>query len=117
MSETTQNTQNLTQKDIDALMSSIEAGTYSVNEVEDRGEWGKRIAGNFKSLEYAIKRADLRGCANVSPEDLPERLRSVHHYAHRNWLYKRGFLCKTDFRIFMNTEAEKRGMRLNWGRP
>jgi len=99
----------MSQAEIDILMGTIqEEGSGS--EAAPSRELKKRAAANYRQLELAMKRADISALGNVPPEDMADRLRNVHYYAHWNWLYNRGFASKEQFREFVRAEMEKRGM-------
>ena len=106
---------NMTQQEVDELVRQIESGEAALGMPTpfDPLELARKTKANFRQLEYAIKRCE--GAANVRPEELPARFAQVHHYAHWNWLLKRGFTDKKDFRAFMDREAKKKGVTLNWG--
>ena len=109
---------NMTQQDVDDLLTSLERGELSLEpELAESSELSlalkKRIRDNYRQLECAIKRCE--GAANVRPEELPARFAQVRHYAHWNWLLKRGFTCKKAFRAFVEREAEKKGVTLGPG--
>jgi len=95
----------MSQGEIDALLKSVQEGG-SLDDTDHK----KRIAGNCKQLESALKRAEAWAVANARPEERAERLGQVHYYAHWNWLLKRGFASKAEFRSFVRREMRKRGM-------
>jgi len=104
--------ETMTQGEIDALMRHIEKGeSLAGPEVFGSAEAARRLCDNYRQLQYAIKRCAIGGVANVSPDDLPQRLAQVHYYAHRNWYLKRGFASGREFREFVRREMERRGMR------
>jgi len=111
---------NMTQQEIDDLAMLLERGEFSPEpETSESSEFSlalkKKIRDNYRQLEYAIKRCEVESLANVRNEERPARLAQVHHYAHWNWLLKRGFNDKRDFRAFMDRKAKERGVTLNWG--
>jgi len=107
----------MTQSEVDALVRRIENGEAAMGQADpfESMEHAKRTRRNFKQLEYAMKRCEIENLANVGPEELPARFAQVHYYAHWNWLLQRGFPSKRDFRNFMEREASKSGVTLNWG--
>ena len=111
---------NMTQQEIDDLAMLLERGEFSPEpETTESSEFSlalkKKIRDNFRQLEYAIKRCEVESLANVRNEERPARLAQVHHYAHWNWLLKRGFTCKRNFRAFVERESAKRGLALGPG--
>jgi len=107
--------ETMTQSEIDALMHDVTTGNLTVTPSLDNLEHAKRVADNYKQLKGAMRRLEIEMLANVGPEERPARLAQVHYYAHRNWLLRRGFAGRKDFRAFMDREARKRGVTLNWG--
>jgi len=106
--------ETMTQGEIDALMRNVEVGNFTATSPGNI-TLAKKARDNFKQLEYAMKRCEIENLANVGPEELPARFAQVHYYAHWNWLLNRGFPSKEDFRDFMDREARKKGVTLNWG--
>jgi len=111
---------NMTQQEVDDLMGLLERGEFSSElEPAESPELSlvlkKKIRDNYRQLEYAIKRCEVESLANVRNEERPARFAQVHYYAHWNWLLKRGFTNKKDFRAFMDRKAGERGVTLDWG--
>ena len=108
---------DMTQHEVDELVRLMESGEAGLGmQVPfDAVELARKTKGNYRQLEYAIKRCGIGGVANVGPEELPARFAQVHYYAHWNWLLKRGFTCKKDFRAFVEREAAKKGLTLGPG--
>jgi len=107
--------EEMTQTEIDALLRHIEQGeSFFTPDFVATAEASKACNDNFRQLQYAIKRCILNGVANVSLDDIPQRLAQVHYYAHRNWYLKKGFANKKEYKAFMNKEARRKGITLNW---
>ena len=106
--------ETMTQSEIDALLRDVTTGNLTATPSLGSLEMARRITSNYKQLMGAIRRCEIEPLANVGPEERAERYAQVHHYAHRNWLLKKGFTDKAHFRAFMNGKAEKKGMILDW---
>ena len=105
---------DMTQHEVDELVRLMESGEAALGMPApfDAVELARKTKNNYRQLEYAIKRCGIEGVANVGPEELLARFAQVHHYAHWNWLLKRGFTDKKDFRAFVEREAARRGLTL-----
>ena len=107
--------ETMTQRETDALMQDVETGNLGGTSLLDSLKQEELLGRNYKQLKGAMRRLEIELLANVGPEERPARLAQVHYYAHQNWLVRHGFASKKDFRAFMNGEAGKRGITLNWG--
>jgi len=108
--------ETMTQGEIDILLRHIESGEAALGPIPpDSVELAKKIVRNYRQLEYALKRCATHDLANVGPEERAARLAQARHYARWNWLLKRGFVSRKDFRAFMDREAARKGMALIWG--
>jgi len=102
--------ETMTQAEVDILVGAMGMDSEDRHPPESFSiEMKKKAVANYRQLQLAMRRADVLNLGR-RPDDMADRLRNVHYYAHLNWLYNRGFASKRHFREFVEAEKKKKGM-------